>query len=101
MLRISLQIYWFWFKDTIARQFRIFSSLILYILSYFTLRVRQQTRSVMQYQSVRYHIIPLSPLSKLQLCKFFLVVSYLCEVVFPLAWFCVISRSSKTQNYGD
>ncbi|VUZ43678.1 unnamed protein product [Hymenolepis diminuta] len=68
MLRISLQIYWFWFKDTIAKQFRIFSSLILYILSYFTLRVRQQSRSVMQYQSVRYHVIPLSPLSKLQLC---------------------------------
>ncbi|VDN97258.1 unnamed protein product [Rodentolepis nana] len=71
MLRISLQIYWFWFKDSITRQFRVFSSLILYILSYFTLRVRQQTRSIMQYQSVRYNIVPLSPLSKLQLCKFF------------------------------
>lgn len=62
------QIYWFWFKDSITRQLRVFSSLILYILSYFTLRVRQQTRSVMQYQSVRYNIVPLSPLSKLQLC---------------------------------
>ncbi|KAL5963365.1 CTD nuclear envelope phosphatase 1A [Taenia solium] len=68
MPRVSFQIYWFRAKDVVIHHIRMALTLALYILSHCSYKFRKQTRSVLQYQSVRYHIIPLSPISKLQLC---------------------------------
>jgi len=68
MITGYIKFYWLKLCETLFYHLRLIYMLAAYIMSLLSYTCRTHAKAIVQYQSVRYNIVPLSPLSKLQLC---------------------------------